>query len=231
MLQSYAAALVMALSGQACTPTPDASDTTAASVAPAAPTGDTIRIARGISEDLTGDGRPERLTLDARGPTIDSLRVRLEIRSPEDSLLLASSWTSEFYFQYVDRAEMTDAAADSTVRKHINAVLTDSAFRNRVAGTVSDTMMLGMMRDAIRYDIATHQWRTENSLAPGDELPPAAHDPINTLARAVPRSRIDALVTELRGRKTFTWFAGGEVTYTIAWSDRERRFVTIFSCC
>ncbi len=228
MLQSCAVALVVALSGQACAPTPDASDTTAAS---AAPTGDTIRIARSISEDLAGDGRPERLTLDARGPTIDSLRVRLEIRSPEDSLLLASSWASEFYFQYVDRAEMTEAAADSTVRKHINAVLTDSAFRNGVAGTVSDTMLLSMMRDAIRYDVATHQWRTANSLAPGDELPPTAHEPINTLARAVPRSRIEALVTELRDRKTFTWFAGGEVTYVIAWSDREQRFVTVFSCC
>jgi hypothetical protein len=30
---------------------------------------------------------------------------------------------------------------------------------------------------------------------------------------------------------TFTYFAGGEATYTIAWSNTKQRFVKIFSCC
>jgi hypothetical protein len=228
LLNAIALVFGVMVSAGACAPTPDASDSAVASDTTSA---DAITIARERSEDLTGDGRPEQMTVDARGPTMDSLRVRLEILSPEDSTLYASSWSSQFYFQYVNRADVTDAAADSTVRKHLDAVLSDSAFRVGVAGTISDTLMLSMMRDAIRYDLATHQLRTEHSLAPGEELPPTAHDSINTLAAAVPRARIDSLVMELRGRKTFTYFAGGEVTYAIAWSDREQRFITVFSCC
>jgi hypothetical protein len=210
----------------ACSPTPDASDSTTPSAANA-----DVTVNRERLEDLTGDGRNERLTLVARGPRTDSLDVRLEIRSPEDTLLYASTWNSRFYFQYVERSSMSDAAADSTVRRHLDAVLADTAFRAGAARTPGDTVEAAMMRDAIRYDIATTELRTRHGLAIGVELPTAAHDSVNVLAATVPRSRINALVQELKDRKTFTYFAGGEVTYAIAWSDREQRFVTVFSCC
>jgi hypothetical protein len=190
-----------------------------------------IRSRHTRAEDLTGDGRSERLVLTSEGPTYDSLDVRLEIRSPEDSLLYAASWNSRFYFQYDDRSAMTDSAVAMKVRAHLGRVLADSAFRVGGRGITSDTMRLSMMRDAIRYDIATERWRSEHGLQPGDPLPPAAHDSINTLARGVLATRIDSLVAELGERRSFQYFAGGEVTYAIAWSDRERRFVTIFSCC
>lgn len=204
-----------------------------------APAGDTgaarggapVRSRYTRSEDLTGDGRAERFVLTAEGPSYDSLDVRLEVRSPEDSLLYASTWESRFYFQYDDRSAMTDSAAALKVRTHLNRVLADSAFATGGRGITSDTIRLVMMRDAIRYDIATHQWRTQHGLASGAPLPPTAHDSINVLARAVPTARIASLVSELEARKSFQYFAGGEVTYAIAWSDQERRFVTIFSCC
>ena len=220
-------AAMLALIGVACSPGTDARD----SARVVATTPDAISISRQRSEDLTGDGAPEMLTLAARGPAIDSLRVRLEIRSASDSLLYAATWDSHFYFQYVERASLSDAAADSIVRRHLDVVLGDTAFRVVPAATGRDTIQTTMMRDAIRYDIATHRLRTAHGIAPGEEVPPSAHDSINVLATAVRRAEIDALVDELRGRRSFTFFAGGEVTYSIAWSDREKRFVTVFSCC
>jgi hypothetical protein len=212
----------------ACASKTDATDSARESASSAA---DSINIRKDRSEDLTGDGVNEKLSLTARGSQMDSLRVRLEIRSADDSLLYASSWSSRFYFQYVERAGMTDAAADSTVRRHLDAVLADTAFRTGAPRPAADTIGASMMRDAIRYDIATNQWRTQHGLALGDGLPPTAHDSINDLAAAVPKEQIDALYQELQGKKSFTFFAGGEVTYSIAWSAREQRFVTIFSCC
>ena len=196
-----------------------------------ATTSNPINIAKERAEDLTGDGAPEKISLTARGARMDTLRVHLEIRSPGDSVLYASSWDSHFYFQYVERAGLSDAAADSIVRRHLDAVLADTAFRTVETGTATDTIPAMMMRDAIRYDIATHRMRVAHGLQPGAELPRAAHDSVNMLAAAVSRADIDTLFRELRGRKSFTWFAGGEVTYSIAWSDREQRFVTVFSCC
>jgi hypothetical protein len=226
LAKALAAAVVLLVA--ACTPKSDAPDSASAAAPPAT---DPINIVKERSEDLTGDGVNEKITLSARGSQMDSLRVRLEIRSADDSLLYASSWGSRFYFQYVERAGMSDAAADSTVRWHLDAVLVDSAFRTGVPGSSADTMRAAMMRDAIRYDIATNEWRTRHALALGAEIPPTAHDSINLAAASVPKSKIDALFQELQGKKSFTFFAGGEVTYSIAWSDREQRFVTIFSCC
>ena len=42
---------------------------------------------------------------------------------------------------------------------------------------------------------------------------------------------VESLVAELRDKPTFRYFAGGEATYAIAWSEEERRFVTIWACC
>jgi hypothetical protein len=219
--------LLSTLLAAACAAADDARTADSGATQPGA----SVRSRYSRAEDLTGDGRAERLVLTAEGPNHDSLDIRLEIRSPDDSLLYASTWDSRFYFQYDDRRAMTDSAAALKVRTQLNRVLVDTAFRVGPRGTASDTVRLAMMRDAIRYDIATNQLRAEHGLAPGEPLPPAAHDSVNVLARAVPAARIAALVAELENRKSFQYFAGGEVTYAIAWSDQERRFVTIFSCC
>ena len=55
---------------------------------------------------------------------------------------------------------------------------------------------------------------------------------MNQLARdSVGDARVESLVAELRDRPTFRYFAGGEATYAIAWSEEERRFVTVWACC
>ena len=233
-ISAVIAALSVALATASCTPNDGAPATRADSAAASTAA---INIVKDRAEDLTGDGVAEKISLTARGSEIDSLPVRLEIRSADDSVLYAASWNSHFYFQYLDRPAMSDAAADSTVRRRLDEVLLDTAFRivpadaGKPMRTPADTIQSDMMRDAIRYDIATNQWRTQHGLGLGAEVPPAAHDSINMMAAAVPRAQIDALFEELRGKKTFTFFAGGEVTYSIAWSAREQRFVTVFSCC
>ena len=40
-----------------------------------------------------------------------------------------------------------------------------------------------------------------------------------------------ALAAELRDRPAFRYHAGGEATYAVAWSPRERRFVVVHACC
>jgi hypothetical protein len=226
-IASACLAATLALTTAACTPKADGPDSARDTMVLA----DSIALTKQRSEDLTGDGASENIRLTARGSRMDSLIVRLEIRSADDSLLYATSWDSRFYFQYADRASMSEAAADSTVRAHLDAVLVDSAFKPGVPMAAGDTIGPSMMRDAIRYDIAANQWRTQHGLALGAEIPASAHDSINIVAAAVPKSQVDALFRELQGKKSFTFFAGGEVTYSIAWSDREQRFVTIFSCC
>src|SRR5687768_1687196 len=135
----------MAIAGSvACSPRSDATDSARARDTTAA---DSIQIGyeRDGFGDLTGDVANEKIIVTARGHRIDSLRVRLEIRGAGDSVLYASSWNSSFYFQYLDRAAMSDAAADSTVRRHLAAILVDSASRVGGRGSPTDTMHATMM--------------------------------------------------------------------------------------
>jgi len=192
---------------------------------------DVVRINHNLSSDLTGDGTPESISIAAQGRKVDSLDVRLEIRSGADSLLYAASWNTRFYFQYDDRSAISDSAADAKVRAQLERLVADSAIRVNTLDLTAPAAELAMLRDAIRFDIATEESRRAHGIPAGDPLPPTARDSVNTLAAKVAPARIDALVTELKGRKAFWFHAGGEVTYAIAWSDREKRFVTIFSCC
>ena len=196
--------------------------------------GDAITIRRNREVDLTGDRRPERFVVVATGPRYDSLDVTLEIRSPEDSLLYTDSWDSGFYFHYDDRSQLTDSAVEHRVRAQIDSLLVSGAFRpgGGELTTTDERMNREGMRDAIRYDVAEEMWRRANGVPIDSSTPPSAMDAINQLARdSVSDARVESLVAELHDRPTFRYFAGGEATYAIAWSDEERRFVTIWACC
>jgi hypothetical protein len=195
--------------------------------------GDSITIRRTREVDLTSDRRPERFLVVATGPQYDSLEVTLEIRSPEDSLLYTDSWDSGFYFRYDDRAQLTDSAVEHRVRTQIDSLLGSASFRpGGTELTTDERMNREGMHDAIRYDIAEEMWRRANGVPIDSSTPPTAMDAVNHLARdSVSDARVESLVAELRDRPTFRYFAGGEATYAIAWSDEERRFVTVWACC
>ena len=198
-----------------------------------AATGDSISFRRTREVDLTGDRRPERFVVVATGPRYDSLEVTLEIRSPEDSLLYTDSWDSGFYFRYDDRSQLTDSAVAHRVRAQIDSLLGNGSFRpGGTEVTTDERMNREGMHDAIRYDLAEEMWRRANGVPIDSSTPPSAMDAVNALARdSVSDARIESLVAELRDRPTFRYFAGGEATYAIAWSDEERRFVTVWACC
>jgi hypothetical protein len=195
--------------------------------------GEPITIRRNREVDLTGDRRPERFIVVATGPRYDSLDITLEIRSPDDSLLYTDAWESSFYFHYDDRSQLTDSAVENRVRAQIDSLLGTAAFRpGGTALTTDEPMNMEGMRDAIRYDIAEEMWRRANRIPVDSSTPPAALDEVNQLARdSVSDAQVESLVAELRDRPTFRYFAGGEATYAIAWSDEERRFVTVWACC
>lgn len=191
--------------------------------------GPAITIRRTRELDLTGDRRPERFVVLATGPRYDSLDVTLEIRSPEDSLLYTDSWDSGMYFRYDDRSQLTDSAVEQRVRAQIDSLLGDNSFRPGGSElTRNERMNREGMHDAIRYDIAEEMWRRANQIPIDSSTPPTALDAIEAFARdSVSDARVESLVAELRDRPTFRYFAGGEATYAIAWSEEERRFVTV----
>jgi len=196
-------------------------------------TGPPISIRRTREVDLTGDRRAERFVVVATGPRYDSLDVTLEIRSPEDSLLYTDSWDSGFYFRYDDRSQLTDSVVQQRVRAQIDSLLGNNAFRpGGAALTTDERQNREGMHDAIRYDLAEDMWRRANRVPIDSSTPPTALDAIEAFARdSVSDARIESLVAELLDRPTFRYFAGGEVTYAIAWSEEERRFVTVWACC
>lgn len=193
--------------------------------------GITIRRTREV--DLTGDRRPERFVVLATGPRFDALDVTLEIRSPEDSLLYTDAWDSALYFENDDLSLLTDSVVEHRVRAQIDSVLGSTSFRP--AGhqlTTDERMNREGMHEAIRDDVAEEMWRRANQIPIDSSTPPSAAAAIDAMARdSVSDARIESLVAELRDRPTFRYFAGGEATYAIAWSDEERRFVTVWACC
>lgn len=183
--------------------------------------------------DLTGDGVPESLVVNAAGDRPDSLQVRLEIRARDGELLYADSWSSRWYFNYdADFASVPDSARERRVREQLDRLLSDSAYTAAARATRTDSVQRrGEMRDAIRFDVAEHRWRAGHGVPAGAELPIAGHEALNEYARRIPADSVERLVDELWGMPTFRYFAGGEVTLIVAWSGRLGRFVRIFACC
>ena len=198
-----------------------------------ADSGPGITIRRTREVDLTGDRRPERFIVLATGPRYDSLDVSLEIRSAEDSLLYTDAWDSGLYFENDDRSLLTDSAVEHRVRAQIDSVLGSASFHPGGSELTTDERLNREgMHDAIRDDVAEEMWRRANQIPIDSSTPAAAAAAIDAIARdSVSDARVESLVAELRDRPTFRYFAGGEATYVVAWSDEERRFVTIWACC
>jgi hypothetical protein len=182
--------------------------------------------------DLTNDGRPEAITIDARGPLADSASVTLAILGTAGDTLYQDRWNTRSYFEYTPRNGLTDSAANNIVVGHLQRLLVDSAFtadgpsarlKNAAiprppGAKPSPHEVPGIDRDAVRYDIKMNAVGASASPEAVEEFP-------------VMEASIDSLAEELRAMPTFTYYAGGEVTYTVAWSAVKHRFVRIFSCC
>lgn len=207
-----------------------ASDSSGAS-GPVAAGGD-LRWRNETYRELDGDDEnQERLVATVSKAPLESTMVRLEVRTSKDRILYRHEWPAVAYTKYGDPGTATDSViVFRETQRQIARIFRDSAF---VAGSAAPgySGKLETDLDAIRYDIAEHEYRTAKSLKKWETLPPGAHDEIQTFARAVPLARIQAVAAETREKPAFQFYAGGEETYVIAWSPSEGRMVRIAACC
>ncbi len=175
--------------------------------------------------DLTGDGNSELLSVRAFGPAYDSLLVVFEIQGPDGRLLYRDRWSSERYFAYDYRAGKADTTVSRIVLGHLNRLLSDSSLI--AASEKGPRGMIDTM--AIRYDLAESQVRKEHQLEDTSTLSTAM---FNEIEEVVPRvGEVGRIADEVKPLPRFIYFAGGELTYTLAWSESLQRFIRVFSCC
>jgi hypothetical protein len=200
-------------------------------VVPAAtppPVPEVISIQHERNFELTGDTMPETVRVQAAGNNYDSLDVRLEVRARDGTILYVDRWSSRLYFVYEDRAQFSDAEVLRRVRAHLQRVVHDSSYYDPRTGRARRPIFQ-VDREHVAYSVAERDWRDEHELADTTELEPEAQSEIH--AQAASAERVAGLVSELNTVPVFTYYAGGEANYTIAWSPSERRFFTIRACC
>jgi hypothetical protein len=243
------AAAVLCLLLAACAPAPrdDTSGTAedAATAADTAPAGDAgiapddawpvdgpVDYRRVRPLDLTGDGSVDTVIVTARGPAYDSLDIALTITGAAGDTLWREAWPSLLYFKYDPVAGKPDSTVRAMVRDHIEQLTASDRFT--MSGGLPAVLSRGgdpdaTMREAIHYHLAELDWRRAAGLSPAVATPPDAHSEITT--DSVPAPRVDEVLVDVRESPTFMYYAGGEATYAIAWSEREQAFVRIYSCC
>jgi hypothetical protein len=196
------------------------------------PTAGPVDYRREHAVDLTADGRSEMMVVTARGPAYDSLDIALTIHGPDGDTLWHEAWPSLLYFKYDVREGKADSTVMRIVRDHVAQLLARDRF-NMQGGLPAVLQRAGdpdaIMREAIHYHLAELDWRRREGLAPTAATPPDGFSEISTAQ--VEMDRVDAVLAEVRMRPSYMYYAGGEATYAIAWSDRENAFVRTHSCC
>lgn len=190
-----------------------------------------IDLRRSRAVDFTGDGRAEQIIVTAHGTRYDSLDVALTITRAQGDTLWREAWTSLTYFNYDPREGKADSTVARIVRGHVDELLTDDrlSMSGGLPAQLRQSDPSEMMREAVRYHLAELDRRRAARLGAADETPPAVHSGID--ARSIPTERVEAVIAELMQRPVFMYFAGGEATYAIGWSEREQAFVRLYSCC
>ena len=163
-----------------------------------------------VARDLTGDGRAETLRLVARGYRPESLKVTFSITAV-DSVLYTLSWPSDGYFAYEGPIEsIPPSRLAERTRSALSRFLNDDAF-----GTTAEVDS-GEAVETISHQLCV-------TFANGTY----ATDPscLDTLVRPLWQDMVRRNVV------TFSFGSGGEVSRTIVWSTRMRRFLEVFACC
>lgn len=238
-LIKWGAPSLIALSIAACGGDQGGSDTTTVSTGNSAGTaagavagGSDLWWRNETYRELDGDEEnAERLVATVSKGPLDSTIVRLEIRTSKDRILYRHEWPAVSYMKYGDPGSATDSVAVlRETERQLDRIFADSAFI-RGAEAPGYAVKADADLDAIRYDIAEHEYRSANSLKLWDPLSAAGRSEINTRSLAVPLARVRAVADDTRDAPAFRYYAGGEETYVIAWSTSEGRMVRIFACC
>lgn len=239
-LRFLSAGLVLVLAAACGDAAPDdapaasAADSVAGTAADTAPraAGDAVGYRRERSIDFTGDGRSETLIVAATGPSLDSADVALTIEGVQGDTLWHESWPTQLYFKYDAAEGKADTTVTRIIQNHLEELLAED--RITMAGGLPQLLRQGgdpnaVMREALRYHLAELDYRHRFDLTPADSMPPQAYSAID--AADISNERVNAVLSELEGKPSLMYYAGGEATYVIAWSEREGAFVRIYSCC
>lgn len=216
-------------------PAPEPSDTTASAPMPTGsaewPESGPVDLRRTRAVDFTGDGVDEQIVVTARGTRYDSLDVALTIVGAQQDTLWREEWPSLIYFNYDPLEGKADSTVMRIVRGHVDDLLADEKLEMNggLPAQLRQADPTDMMREAVRYHLAELDWRRTAGLSPAQPTPPDAHSSIR--ADSVAMDRVEAVVAELMERPVLMYYAGGEATYAIGWSEREQAFVRLFSCC
>lgn len=182
--------------------------------------------------DLTGDGTDERLIATVQGMDYDSLDIAVTIESATGDTLWYETWNSRLYFVYDGLEGKADSTVQRIVREHVDRLLQDDRFA--MSGGLPEPLRQGtgmddMKREALRYSLAELDYRRNWDLLQSDAIPPEAYSDIAD--ESIEDERVEAVLQDVADSPTFMYFAGGEATYAIAWSERENAFVRLHSCC
>jgi hypothetical protein len=188
-----------------------------------------IHVRRERRHDLTGDGRPETVTVAARGPHYDALDITLVIANAAGDTLWTDAWRSDYYFHYEPIEGQTAEQVAAVVQGHVDDAVSGRRFQRGMPDGMIGGDPAEMMRESVRYHLAELDWRRRVDLEPSDPTPQEAWQRIDP--QTVVNARAQAVVDELLQGPTYLYFAGGEASYVIGWSVREQAFVRLFACC
>lgn len=178
-----------------------------------------VRVRQQRRFDITGDDAAERFVVTATGTHHDSLDIVLHVETAGGETLWLDRWSSAAYFE--NQVEpLPDSTRHRIVREHVEELLADHTFRE--SAEMAD-------EESITFHLAELDWRRSAGLEPRDPTPPGAYDRIAARPAAAERAR--AVLEEVRAGRAFTYYAGGEASYAIGWSDREHAIIRLFSCC
>jgi len=199
-----------------------------------------------IARNLTSDGRPDTLLLEARGTRPDSLHVLFRIRS-NGREVYREAWSNGDEFEDLDLPEEPRARADAIAgyaRMRLEAFLSPDRFASLDTSQAKEPWKIGQghvcqgdPRDCIAYYLRFEAQVRRRLAAGRDSVPQPgnAYAAFDDSIRAAPfdTAGVRAIWADMRQHTaySFTMSYGYETTLVIAWSQHAQRFFIHFACC
>ena len=187
--------------------------------------------------DLTGDGRPETIRVQAHGTRPESLAVEMTITSAGRELYRVE-WNSVLYFFYDEPvSEIPGDVVLSQVNSQFARLLAESAFEpfttldypTAWVPTVPDS---DDPRDRIAWTLKAEPARRRLTDSLGTE-PSSVQLARYRWTFPVDTAAVNRVWRDMAGLDlvSFTFFSGGEHLRKIVWSPMRQEFMVVWSCC
>lgn len=194
--------------------------------------------------DVTGDGRPDTLSLEAFGAKPDSLDFVLRIRAMGREVF-RDEWNNADQFTDYEPSRLNDQVEIARLVRRGMATF----FATKAFGPITDQEKLaqwtpsgdmgceGAMLDCLTFYLRFEK-DTAARVARGLPATPAAGSAYSEFLEAIAASPFDTALVKRVGSEwrtsralEFTYSHGYETTRTVVWSSALFRFVPIFECC